>query len=344
MQELLEFICAELESGRPVVSAVIVSSSGSTPRSTGSRMVMAMDGRSAGSVGGGPGEAMAQREAERAASCGAARMLKLDLTGNDAAQEGMICGGKQDILIEYIAPDEDNMRVFSDLLREMEKDSGGILCTAFRENSQAVEIISRVTDPCLARPVLPRALAEKIGDRTTATRLPFALSGDECTVLIEPMRSPGTAMILGAGHVGRATAKLAAEVGFITRVVDDRGDFLFPEYFPSSCRLHEIAGFSDCFNGFEPGGDTFVVILTRGHMHDKTVLAQALKTSAGYIGMIGSLKKRRAIYSALLEEGFSQNDLDRVHCPIGLDIGADTPQELAVSIVGELIRKRARDF
>ncbi len=99
-----------------------------------------------------------------------------------------------------------------------------------------------------------------------------------------------------------------------------------------------LESFNDAFSGLSVGRDDFIVILTRGHLHDKTVLAQALKTGAGYIGMIGSRRKRDAIYGALLEEGFGQRDIDRVHSPIGLSIGADTPEEIAVSIVAEMIQ------
>ena len=90
--------------------------------------------------------------------------------------------------------------------------------------------------------------------------------------------------------------------------------------------------------------DTFVVIVTRGHRFDKEVLAGTLRTGAAYIGMIGSRRKRNAIYAALKKEGFSDTDLARVHCPIGLSIGAESPEEIAVSIVAELIAHRAEKF
>jgi xanthine dehydrogenase accessory factor len=86
---------------------------------------------------------------------------------------------------------------------------------------------------------------------------------------------------------------------------------------------------------------SYLVIVTRGHTHDKTVLEQALSTEAAYIGMIGSRRKIEAIYKRLLEEGFSEEQLARVHAPIGIDIGAETPEEIAVSIVAELIKVRA---
>ena len=89
-------------------------------------------------------------------------------------------------------------------------------------------------------------------------------------------------------------------------------------------------------------GESYLVIVTRGHAHDQTVLEQALRTRAGYIGMIGSRRKRDATYEALAHEGFTARDFARVHSPIGLNIGAETPEEIAVSIVAELIEARAR--
>jgi xanthine dehydrogenase accessory factor len=102
-----------------------------------------------------------------------------------------------------------------------------------------------------------------------------------------------------------------------------------------------LASFEAALDGIGIGQGDYIVILTRGHLHDRTVLAQALKTDAGYIGMIGSRRKRDAIYTSLLKDGFSQADIDRVHSPIGLAIGAETPEEIAVSIVAEMIRHRA---
>ena len=102
-----------------------------------------------------------------------------------------------------------------------------------------------------------------------------------------------------------------------------------------------LKDFGDAFKDVDTDADSYIVIVTRGHLHDKTVLTRALETNAVYIGMIGSRKKRDAIFDALLNEGFSEDDLKRVHAPIGIDIGAETPEEIAVSIVGELIRVRS---
>jgi len=99
--------------------------------------------------------------------------------------------------------------------------------------------------------------------------------------------------------------------------------------------------FDDCFAGFEPDGDSYVVIVTRGHQHDKTVLTQALRTRAGYIGMMGSHRKREELFKVLQQEGLSSEVFERVHCPIGLNIKAATTSEIAVSIIAELIQARA---
>lgn len=147
--------------------------------------------------------------------------------------------------------------------------------------------------------------------------------------------------MFGAGHVSRQVAKLAKMVEFRVVVLDDRETFANGERFPEADDIRVLAHFDQAFSGLAIDADSYLVILTRGHGHDQTVLAQALRTSAGYIGMIGSRAKRTAIYQALLKQGFSRADLDRVHSPIGVDIGAQTPEELGVSIVGELIYKRA---
>ncbi|MGE4560296.1 MAG: XdhC family protein, partial [Desulfobulbus sp.] len=113
------------------------------------------------------------------------------------------------------------------------------------------------------------------------------------------------------------------------------------ERFPLADEVKVLPSFDNCLQGFEIDHDAYLVIVTRGHMHDMEVLEQALQTQAGYIGMIGSRRKRNAIYTRLKDKGIKEAQLDQVHCPIGLGIEADTPDEIAVSIVGELIYKRA---
>jgi xanthine dehydrogenase accessory factor len=158
---------------------------------------------------------------------------------------------------------------------------------------------------------------------------------------VEPTVLPGTVYLFGAGHVSRPVAELASVVDFQTVVLDDRAEFSNAERFPKADQIKVIPSFHQAFEGLDIDRDSYVVILTRGHLHDKTVLEQALKSNAGYIGMIGSRRKRDLIYQELLGKGFAKNELERVCAPIGLAIGAETPEEIAVSIVAELIQVRA---
>jgi xanthine dehydrogenase accessory factor len=130
-------------------------------------------------------------------------------------------------------------------------------------------------------------------------------------------------------------------VGFRVVVVDDRPEYATAERFPDASRLAVVQGFDRAFGGLEIDADSYIVIFTRGHQFDRTVLEQALGTGAGYIGMISSRRKREAIYQALEVAGFERGRLEQVHSPIGIDIGAETPEEIAVSIVAELIKVRS---
>ena len=163
---------------------------------------------------------------------------------------------------------------------------------------------------------------------------------NQMDVFVEPVVSDPVLYIFGAGHVSRQTVPCACRVGFQVVVIDDRPDFADTVHFPDARDVYHLP-FEGVMDRLPVHGLSYLVIVTRGHMHDKNVLAQALKTKAAYIGMIGSTRKRDIIYKKLLEEGFTQKDLSRVHSPIGLDIGAETPEEIAISIVAELIKVRA---
>lgn len=170
-------------------------------------------------------------------------------------------------------------------------------------------------------------------------RAPFLLQTEKSEIFVEPLVSPGVVYVVGAGHVGYATAQLARFTGFDVVVIDDRDEFANSDRFKDVQEVKVIESFVDFFGDLS--GDDYVVIVTRGHLHDREVLAQALKTKAGYIGMIGSTQKRNFIYQSLIKGGADEGDLNRINSPIGLDIGADTPNEIALSIVAELVKARA---
>jgi xanthine dehydrogenase accessory factor len=161
-------------------------------------------------------------------------------------------------------------------------------------------------------------------------------------IFLEPIGQHSTVYIVGAGHIAQKLAPLTTMVGFQTIVLDDREDFISPDRFPSVDECILLEDFEHVFQTIPIDSQSYVVVVTRGHQHDKSVLRQALKTKATYIGMIGSRRKIKLTFEALLSDGVSEEVLAQVHSPIGLNIGAETPEEIAISIVAELIQHRAQ--
>jgi xanthine dehydrogenase accessory factor len=338
MKQLLEHALIELQQGRPVVWASILDSSGSTPRSSGARMLVKTDGSIVGTIGGGIVEAACQRESAEALDQLVPRVRGYDLSNDVAAGLGMICGGRLRVLMDVLVPEKRDIAQCKELLEGLGR--GGRCLRVTRLRGEGDDLRTRrfvVAKSASHADLLPHEVIEK-GVRS---RAPFSVQAEQDTFFVEPASTRGTLYIAGAGHVAYFTAKISSMTGFSTVVMDDRDDFANRQRFPDVDEVRVLDDFSNCFGSDAMGPDSFILIVTRGHQEDKNVLAQALRTEAGYIGMIGSKKKRDATYAKLLQEGFTQADIDRVFSPVGLSIGADTPEEIAVSIVGELIFVRA---
>jgi xanthine dehydrogenase accessory factor len=164
------------------------------------------------------------------------------------------------------------------------------------------------------------------------------ICGGSLEIFVEPILPAPMLYLFGGGHVSTAVARIAHQAGFLIGIVDDRQAFANAERFPMASEIH--ATYEDAFAKITPNSSTYLVIVTRGHKDDMRVLAWATDTEARYIGMIGSRRKVIAVYKALDKEGFPTHKFDRVHAPVGLEIGALTPEEIAVSIVAELIAVR----
>ena len=345
MNKLVSAACELLKKGEAFVLATIVSHSGSIPRTSGSKMIVTADGRGVGTIGGGIIEAGAMRKAVELIGSRQSALIPFDLSEKSVATMDMICGGQADVLLDYIAPTSENRFVF-DAWRDLFASGAiGSLVTLVKMEKDRIDAIHHgiVSARGEVQGKLPLSPVELDRVSAAASSLKInTLSIGGGFVVVEPVGKICRALIFGAGHVAQPTARLAAMVGFSVLVADDREEFANADRFPEASDVRVLENFKDSFAGLKIDRDDYVVILTRGHLHDKTVLAEALKTQAGYIGMIGSRRKRDAIYSALFEEGFTQADIDRVHSPIGIDIDAETPEEIGVSIIGEMIQHRAR--
>jgi len=164
--------------------------------------------------------------------------------------------------------------------------------------------------------------------------------GGTLEIFVEPILPPADLYIFGAGHVAASLYKVARIAGFDITVVDDREAYANRERFPEARVIAE--DFEKAAAQLEPSESSYIVIVTRGHRDDMRMLRWAVQTPARYVGMIGSKRKTITIFKELQQEGLAAHLFDRVHAPIGLDIGAITPEEIAVSITAELIAKRRK--
>ena len=165
------------------------------------------------------------------------------------------------------------------------------------------------------------------------------ICGGKLEIFVEPIMPLPRVVIFGAGHISTQVSKIATIAGFKSWLVDDRPIYANETRFPEAERIF-AGSFEDAFKAIEPDENTYLVIVTRGHQEDQNVLRWAVGTDARYVGMIGSKRKIRAIVRDLEKEGIDRQHLERVHMPIGLDIGAVVPEEIAVAIVAELVQNR----
>jgi xanthine dehydrogenase accessory factor len=169
------------------------------------------------------------------------------------------------------------------------------------------------------------------------------ICGGTLEIFVEPILPQPMLHIFGGGHISVAVARIANAAGFAIGVTDDRESFANKERFPMAGEVY--TSYQEAFDKLQPNASHYLLIVTRGHKDDMRVLAWAVRTGARYIGMIGSKRKVLSVYKALEKEGYSPEEFERVHAPVGLDIGALAPEEIAVSITAELIgvRRGAKD-
>lgn len=269
-------------------------------------------------------------------------LMDFDLAGKSADAPGMICGGQARILLDYILVSPGNREFFKQWLNILTSGQNHYFLTGIQTEKDTIQVIGHaiISSNQIYGNILKPAEKEYIRSEIRGLTSTSILDIGDIQVIVDPIRKIKTVYCFGAGHVAVPTAKIAAMTGFRVVVIDDRADFASMERFPEAYELRVIEDFEKAFEGLSIDTDSYIIILTRGHKFDRIVLEGSLKTGAGYIGMISSRIKREAIYKALLEKGIRQEQLEKVHSPIGLSIGGETPEEIAVSIVAELINER----
>ena len=351
MEDLNHKILECLTRGVAFSLATIMTHKGSTPRTSGSRMIVLKDRTIFGTIGGGLVEA---RTIDSCISClenqcSLIREFRLD----NELKKGldMVCGGNLTVWIEPFIPlsqghDPKMISLYQALVGlESTGEKAFILSRIMgfsREEFSTQKCLVRRDGSVLGDPLVPKPILDRISDGGYPGCFPVLTSQGLEEFIVEPILPRDTLFIFGAGHVGFQLARAARIVDFQTVIVDDREEFANISRFPHARSVRVIDDFSRAFEDLEVNENSFIVITTRGHSHDLTVLDQALKTNAAYIGMIGSRSKRDKIYASLESQGVSRENLDRVFSPIGLEIHSETPGEIALSIMAQIIKERGR--
>ncbi len=356
MEGVYSEIVKSLEKKEKLALATLIKRIGSAPREPGAKYLVKKDGSSFGSIGGGCVEAEVWQEAQKAIEREESKILHFNLTSEQLAEGGLICGGNVDVFVEPLK--EEFLTIYHAVLKAIQEGVEGVLATvvsmggasALERDLKAFYLKSgeRVgslmgssdLDERMTKE-MGRLLRMKRPEVMSLTSYEVNLPTQSCQVLLEPIFSQPTVYVFGAGHISEQLVPLLKKVHFNVVVIDDREMFANRERFPDAREII-VTEFEKAFDQLTIDRNSYIVIVTRGHIYDGLVLNRAIQTDANYIGMIGSKKKIQTLYKNLAKEGVPEAIFSRVHAPIGLDIGSETPEEIAISIVAQLIQERRK--
>ncbi len=339
MRDVIVNLVEALDRGLEMVVCQVVDTRGSTPQKAGALMTVDGHGQQRGTLGGGCVENEVRHKAHRGLAEAQTAVHTFVLDHDYAWADGLICGGKMTILTQP-ARGAEAAAYFRAWIDAIDAGQGFREIIALETREHGLDPGARILMGPAGEPLasLPAGLSappgltlEPVADR------PRALVKDGLAILPSPPRI--RLVIVGAGHVGQAVAKLANEVDFDVCVVDDRAQFANRERFPEAKEIL-VGPIEATLEGLTLNPSTYALIVTRGHGHDQEALERLASTRAGYVGLIGSKRKIRLIFESLLDRGVSRAALERVFAPVGIEIGSQTVPEIAVSIVAELISWR----
>ena len=305
MREVLDELNAWTREGEEIALATVVETWGSSPRPLGSKMVVTRSGKMAGSVSNGCIEGAVFEEAQKVLKSGKPEVAAFGVADDVAFDVGLACGGHIEVFVQPLS----------------------------RVHRQLIEMLNR-NQPTTLRTNLVTGEADLV-EGTHGSEL-ARRDGD---VFTEPFRRPAHLVIIGAIHIAIPLHRLARLMGYRVTVVDARAKFATKERFPEADELL-VAWPDDAISTIVVDSATYVVILTHDPKFDLPALRSVLEKDAGYIGAIGSRKTNQNRFDALRKEGFTEEQLARVHGPIGLDLGSRGAEETALGILAEITAVR----
>ncbi|MHC5374363.1 XdhC family protein [Enterococcus sp. LJL120] len=330
MKEIFLKLFEQLQAGQDVVMVTIIASGGSAPRKSGSRMLINKEGLIAGTIGGGAVEYQSQKLAETCLAQKKTVTHGFLLSPNQVADIGMICGGQVTVLCQYFS--KENAELVSTVAAINQALADNLTFQLF--SSLTAGDLRLYLDGKWSGPAL--SLTEPV--EKIESGIVEAASGN---FYAETFQMTGQVFVFGGGHVAQALVPVLHFLNFSTVVLDDRPDFLTETLFPLA-EERILVDLTDFQQQVKIGKQDYAVVMTRGHLFDLEIEEQLLQTEARYIGVMGSRHKVAAHIKKLQEKGFAKSSIQRLTMPIGLAIGAQTPEELAISIAGQLIEVRSQ--
>jgi xanthine dehydrogenase accessory factor len=354
MEQLFQQLLILLDRGEKASLSTVLDHSGSIPSPANAKLLVSANGSSWGTIGGGKLEAEVYQAAKKAVAEECPKVSRFVLSSLDAGGEGMLCGGQATIYTEVVFPVPDEKEIFHTAIQALKSSHPVALATAVlsgisgKARSDLRMLFDR--ERVLAGSLLLPEWSEKVRGAAAALfdnedPLYLELEGKPEGFpylegfLVEFLYPAPTLVIFGGGHIAVPLCRIGSMCGFRVMVVDDRPEFADPSRFPEAARTI-VSDFKEVFDRLDIGPGHYLVSVTRGHMADRIVIRKAVELPAAYIGMIGSRRKIKLLWKDLEREGVDPEKLSRVHAPIGLDIQAETPEEIAVSIMAEIIMTR----
>ncbi|MBP1735742.1 MAG: XshC-Cox1-family protein [Deltaproteobacteria bacterium] len=331
---IYDYVVRYLNEEKKGMVATVVNKAGAAPREEGAKMFIGEDRKPYGTIGGGRLEAEVIDEALKSMDATVARLIHVRMDAKAVADEGMLCGGNVDVLLEPVF--NRHKEVYEGIGECGKRGIKAVLITRFKKIPLEKSLID--SNGIVWGDSIGKDELAEVRDFWDENRVRLV----DNDTLVEPILAFPDLYIFGAGHVSQFLAKVAKMVDFNVTVIDDRAEFANKERFPEADNVI-VEDFNKVFNHLDFSRKPYLVIVTRGHSHDALVLEKSIEQPTRYIGMIGSNRKVRMVLDYLREKGLKKDILESVHAPIGLDIKSETPQEIAISIVAELIQVRGMD-
>ena len=333
--------------GEPFAIATVVRTKGSSPQKAGAKLLIRKDGSGVGTLGGGCVEGdiwFAAKEIMR--DHGGAEYRDYYLNEEIAAQDGLVCGGTMYFLIDPVWEPQEFSPIAQDIVNAYEGGEHVALATLIKPGAGGGTVGARLLirgdnslQGTLGRPGLDQLAVETAKRLAAYGQCEHVLTSDGTELFVEAYTSPASVVLMGGGHIAKSVASLAKVLEFRLFILDDRKEFANKERFPEAEEV-AVADYAHGLDSFPITKNTAIIVATRGHNFDDLALEAAARSPAGYVGMVGSQRKTILIYEELLKRGVPLERIRKIRSPIGLDIYARTPDEIAISIMAELVQFR----